>query len=750
MQPGTKGRFSVPLKGITFVCVPLIFELIFVLALSGLVRQAEADATAAMRSARLIELGHRLIEHSFAAAGGCEGYTFTRHPLYKDMFEQSAKGVATTLSELEHTKSSKPAQEAAKQEIIIMSQKYLGMVQRDMSLSNASDADALRVIRNSLSGEVLRMLQNRVEDFLGEEEEIRQHEFLAQAHSRHRLNQVIYIGVGCNILLAVLMTLLFGASITSRLRIMIDNTVRLQKGKPLNPTVGGNDEITQLDEVFHEMADSLKNAERLKLDFVAMVSHDLRTPLNAIQLFLESLVAGLLGQLSDKGLKHAGRAQHNVKRLLQLIKDLLDLERLESGTFELKLAPVQVSSLIETSIECVDQEAAVRSIAITAGACADAMVMVETDLIIQVLTNLLSNAIKFSSEGSQVVVSSALVDGNIRIEVADHGRGIPDELHEDIFDKFKQTQSSDAKILEGSGLGLAICKLLVTKHGGTIGVESKVGEGSTFWFALPAHRPVQKVAAMVAGSQSLSVVLLVLTATTVGLSGCQLKENKSLASTAQLVKSQQFLDEAKAELAGQAFDQAIKSATSAIELDPSDHLAYLYRGYARFKLGRPEDAIDDFSIGANLQPNDYQCFEYRAAAYQSIRRYRKAIDDYHKALNVAPQQPTVRGKLSKELGLCNLSFGKVEDAQSALSQAIGLVPEDSTLYAARAIADLHLQRPEKCIDDATIAIKLDAHNASAYYARSHAYGWLHQTALSDADDAAAKRLFAQSYVVTAQ
>jgi tetratricopeptide (TPR) repeat protein len=297
---------------------------------------------------------------------------------------------------------------------------------------------------------------------------------------------------------------------------------------------------------------------------------------------------------------------------------------------------------------------------------------------------------------------------------------------------------------------LAICKSLVTKHGGTIGVDSKVGEGSRFWFQLPAHQTAPKVHSAPVASHSLSISLIVLTAAGLTLSGCQPQESKQISSASDLLKAQQFLDEAKAELAGQAFDQAIRSATSSIKLDPSDHLAYLYRGYARFKLGCPADAISDFSTAANLQPNDYQCFEYRAAAYQSMRRYRKAIDDYTQALTVAPQQNAVRGKLNKELGLCTLSFGKLEDAQAALSQAIRLTPEDSALYAARAIADLHLQLPQKCIEDATVAIRLDPHNASAYYARSHAYGLLHQVALCDADDAAAKRLFAQSYPVTAQ
>ena len=474
-------NFSVPVKGVVLVCLPLIFELALILTMSNLLSQAEADAALAMRSAKVIEIGHRLVEIAFAAESGCQGYAFTGNPLYKDMYKRAHDEFPEVLARLQNEQASSEEQESAEKRIQHLGKRYLKILERDMSPTGIKQEE------NSLSAEVLNMLQNRIEDFLGEEEEIQQKRYSAQSHARQELNHFVFIAVGCNVMMAIVLALFFSASITRRLRILIENTNLLSSGKPLNSPVGGQDEITHLDRVFHEMASTLRRAEQEKLEFVAMVGHDLRVPLNAIQLFLQALQAGLFGETSERLSAHATGAEQNAERIQKLIKDLLEIERLESGIVDLHLRAVELDGLIDSCIEGVRLSASKREISINRADKNYISAKIDEDRIAQVLTNILSNAIKFAPESSCITVTCRHENDSVEIEVSDEGRGIPLALQQEIFERFKQTQITDASELKGAGLGLAICKKLIDLHHGTIGVRSEVGHGSSFWFRLPLH-----------------------------------------------------------------------------------------------------------------------------------------------------------------------------------------------------------------------------------------------------------------------
>ena len=240
--------------------------------------------------------------------------------------------------------------------------------------------------------------------------------------------------------------------------------------------------------VAHDITER-KQIERMKREFVAMVSHDLRTPLTSIQGFLSLLEAGVYGELSDSGIDSLSVADNSITRLVKLINDLLDIERLESGKFDLQISNVSVEDIFEQSADAVETFAQQQGVAIVnqpeQETHEDIHLQADGDRLIQVLVNLLSNAIKFSPAGSKVTLAAELVDDLVEFKIIDEGRGIPADFIDSVFERFKQVKKSDAKNKKGTGLGLAICKSIVEKHGGTIGVTSEEGKGSTFWFRVP-------------------------------------------------------------------------------------------------------------------------------------------------------------------------------------------------------------------------------------------------------------------------
>ena len=226
-----------------------------------------------------------------------------------------------------------------------------------------------------------------------------------------------------------------------------------------------------------------KELERVKSEFVHMISHDLRTPLSSLQFNLEVIESGIYGELSYEGRKSLGGAQRSIGRLIALIGQLLDLDKCETGHLELDLKVVPLSEIFETALEQLGGFASMNKITLKAVRTTE-YVWAEPGRLSQVLINLVSNAIKYSPPESVVEINvSDLVD-LLEVSVKDNGKGIPAAYQSLIFDRYKQVSVTDSSEKKGTGLGLAICKALVTVHGGTIGVESEEGAGSRFWFRI--------------------------------------------------------------------------------------------------------------------------------------------------------------------------------------------------------------------------------------------------------------------------
>ncbi|EKV00224.1 PAS domain S-box [Leptolyngbya sp. PCC 7375] len=242
--------------------------------------------------------------------------------------------------------------------------------------------------------------------------------------------------------------------------------------------------------------------EKLKDEFISVVNHELRTPLTSILGSLDLLASGVLSTQPEKGQRMLQIAANNADRLVRLINDMLDIERIESGKMTLNKQVCDGAKLMQTATDEIHTLATQSGIQLVVTPL-PVRIWADPDRIIQVFTNLLSNAIKFSCEGTTVELTANLEDApeaapcaalpvstqRVQFQVRDQGRGIPPDQLTTIFGRFQQVDASDARRRGGTGLGLAVCRSIVQHHGGRIWVESVLEQGSTFFVSLPVLPP---------------------------------------------------------------------------------------------------------------------------------------------------------------------------------------------------------------------------------------------------------------------
>jgi signal transduction histidine kinase len=238
--------------------------------------------------------------------------------------------------------------------------------------------------------------------------------------------------------------------------------------------------------------EELKKIDEMKSEFISIASHELRTPLASILTAVQLVLRGKTGEINEKQTKLLSIAEKSGWQLTNILNNLLDLARIESGRMELKLEEIPIQGPIELMLSALNLQAGARSIHIKMLAPETLPpVYADRGMVEQILTNLIGNAIKFTPEGGEINVVAELLKGNgnmVAISVKDSGIGIPQDQQENVFKKFHQVENSLHRSTGGTGLGLPIAKGLVEMLQGKIWLESEVGKGSTFTFTLPTQK----------------------------------------------------------------------------------------------------------------------------------------------------------------------------------------------------------------------------------------------------------------------
>jgi two-component system, OmpR family, phosphate regulon sensor histidine kinase PhoR len=320
----------------------------------------------------------------------------------------------------------------------------------------------------------------------------------------NRVRGKILVSTALAFLPAILIAALFSRWISRRFGAIMSHAGELARGnfraRLLRP---GNSEFGQLGRTLNELSENLQSTveqlqhehaelervERVRKDFVINVSHELRTPLASIQGYTETLIDGALAD-PEHNMRFLRIIRHNAERLARITEDLLTLSRIEQRRQKFEFEPHLVNGLLQEAIESIRPIAAKNHLHLELEpAPPDAEAWCDSEAVSQILSNLLDNAIKYTPAGGRITVGAQPAEDFVEVYVRDTGIGIPPDELPRLFERFYRVDKARSRELGGTGLGLSIVKHLVAAHSGSARVESRLNEGSTFFFTLPVDEP---------------------------------------------------------------------------------------------------------------------------------------------------------------------------------------------------------------------------------------------------------------------
>jgi len=297
---------------------------------------------------------------------------------------------------------------------------------------------------------------------------------------------LLKIAIACSVLIGFIIAGLYTKYLTSRLQTVSDNATRLGQRKPLLPAISGEDEIGTVDTALHEADKLIDELQQARAEIIGMVSHDIRSPLTTIKCTADLLTDEMAEHLDPSSMIHLKNIESNCDRILAISRDLLDIQKLESGTMIIEREKADVQECVTAAIAATEGLRQNRGIQVVAN-LQEAVAMIDPVRIEQVVTNLLSNATKYSPRNGVITVELKCEKNWVYLSVSDQGKGIPQHLRKDVFTRFKQVEADDSRIKGGTGLGLSISKALIEMHDGKIGMEGVQPNGSRFYFTLPCN-----------------------------------------------------------------------------------------------------------------------------------------------------------------------------------------------------------------------------------------------------------------------
>lgn len=462
----------------------MVFQIVFLVVLAGLIVDAEQEAMRERHARAVIAEANSLLKDYMDLAALVYLYQGTQQLALKNRIEDIFQKIPDEFANLTTLVRESDDFKRDQAQVARLSEEGLFVLGEVKEI--LSKRSTLKSLSSPVFGLVTRM-EGFLKDLRGFVEKQKSFELKGPDRenvARFRILMWVVAGVVLNCLIALFLAFDIRSDAVSRLRLLMHNIDLYKSNRELKVPTAGKDEIADLDAQFYNMAQDLREANRRKQELQAMVTHDLRTPLTSIRLSLSLMLQGAVGELSAQATKTLKSSERNCSRLIRLINDLLDIEKLESGNFQLDKKTQHVALLFEAVEDATLDFAADKNIELVFSE-PQFTVLADGDRIVQVLVNLVSNSIKFSEKGKTVWIEAELFNDYVELAVRDGGRGIPADKLPQIFDRFHQVSAEDGARGKGTGLGLSISKALVEAHDGTIGVESELGKGTRFWMRLP-------------------------------------------------------------------------------------------------------------------------------------------------------------------------------------------------------------------------------------------------------------------------
>ncbi|MBX9720081.1 MAG: HAMP domain-containing histidine kinase, partial [Candidatus Obscuribacterales bacterium] len=481
-------KLTIATKGIVLVAVPLIFELVFVGVLVGTLKQSEGEIARELKYQSIIQ-NLSMVSRGMVSASSNMGNSDPSES--EERFEVEQERTYASMKKLNKMVATEPVL-LANWDVFSKSVK---IVFENMHEYSKLSFDEL-IQRLSDDPEAIRHLQAEI-DLLSS----RAGNLVMQTRSMEQnlpnndqqlaaLNRNLSVSLLANIAIAIVLAVAFGFDIARRLKKLAENTSRVSRNLPPLPSLGGNDEIAQLDMIIHKMANDLHEADTQRKKLLSIVRLRLQNPLVVARESLSALIVEDK-EITDLARKWMGKAISQLGRLESLLNDLTNLDsQIESSQIELKLAQMSTEKIVASSIDAVQSLANKKEVKLSQ-AGPDLLCQADGERITQVIINFLSNALKFSPVGASVQVFVVDKDSQLEIVVKDEGPGVPAEMQSKIFERYEQTSREDATAKGGAGLGLNICKLIVQAHNGEIGVTSEPAKGSSFYLRLPKKGPLE-------------------------------------------------------------------------------------------------------------------------------------------------------------------------------------------------------------------------------------------------------------------
>lgn len=504
----TTYRDSIIRKGLVLVAIPLVAQIVFLVTLVK-IRQDQAEAQKwALHTGRVIAESERFYGALERAQSALRGYMLTADPVFADSFQQARAALPMKIDRLQELVADAPEQESQLRRVDTQLEAVLAwMSGLYMQARTKGRARAITEMTAQGGQREVAELRRLFEEFLREEERIkveRRDELVWQASLQ---NDVLYGGAALALLSTALLAVLFVRSIAGRLRTLAENVRRLGESKELLPPLTGADELSRLDRAFREMAAALAQKNEENETFVYSVSHDLRSPLVNLQGFGEELrfaaddlrrllteSDGVPPVVRQRGLtlidgavgEAVGFIQTAVTRLAGIIDALLRLSR--AGRVEYRWQEVDLAAAVARVVTALRGTIKAKKAEVVVGTLPPAWG--DPTALEQVFANLIGNAVNYldpTRPGKiEVGVEPKRRDGLRVFHVRDNGLGIAAAHQSKVFLAFQRLHPDAAP---GEGIGLALVRRVVERHQGTIWLESKPGEGTTFYVALPDAKP---------------------------------------------------------------------------------------------------------------------------------------------------------------------------------------------------------------------------------------------------------------------